>query len=77
MANFFFCLFSVAKLLLDKGANVSAESDTLSTPLHVAAELGNYKMVELLIRYRAIVNVQDDLGQTPLHLAANNGSKKF
>jgi len=43
------------------------------TPLHYAAESGNYSMAEKLIGYGADVNSRDVEGLTPLHIACRKG----
>jgi ankyrin repeat protein len=63
----------VAKLLIDKGANIAARDPNGCTPLHKAAEWGNDNLVRLLVEHGADVNSTDDGGNSPLHLAANHG----
>lgn len=43
------------------------------TPLHLAVELGNQKLIEFLIQNQADINYQDNNGNTPLHLAIQAG----
>jgi ankyrin repeat protein len=43
------------------------------TPLHVASELGNMDLVQLLLDSGANVTVTNANGQTPLHLACAKG----
>lgn len=43
----------VAKLLLDRGANIDIIDDEGLTPLHVAAKYGQTKMVKLLVKRNA------------------------
>ncbi len=57
---------SSLKLLLDKGADPLVCNDADSSPLHVAANLGNLEEVKLLLKAGAKVKVRDDRGETPL-----------
>ncbi|CAM4973559.1 unnamed protein product [Rotaria socialis] len=58
--------FSVAKWLLEHGANVNIQMKTKpkSTPLHGAKYRGHYLIVELLLEYGADVNIKNDFGTT-------------
>ncbi|XP_057863598.2 uncharacterized protein LOC131071677 isoform X2 [Cryptomeria japonica] len=66
-------------------SQVFLKDDRETTPLHLAAERGNLKMVEKLLSDRAIsrkkrinyVGAPDVLGQTALHKAAGGGHKKI
>ncbi|XP_057844514.1 uncharacterized protein LOC131053903 isoform X2 [Cryptomeria japonica] len=69
-----------------QGTNpVFLKDDSQTTPLHVAAEKGNTKMVEKLLSKRVIsgqernkyVGAKDVLDQTALHKAASGGHKKI
>ena len=75
----------IARLLLEHGANVNAQENTHSTPLHLAAQYGRVEVLHVLLEHVAIpgtvddesksafheyVNVQDEDGNTPLHLAS-------
>ncbi len=54
---------------------VCAKSINGCTPLHVAAEQGQLRAVEVLIgRNQSLVNMQDTAGLTPLAYAATNGN---
>lgn len=62
------------KLLIDHGANVAAQDETHSTPLHLAAFWCNIEAVRLLIEHGADVTAQDGHHRTPLHLALSRVS---
>ena len=57
------------RLLIDHGANVAAQDETHSTPLHLAAFWCNVPAVQLLIEHGDDVLAQDGNNRTPLHLA--------
>ncbi|HSX25424.1 MAG TPA: ankyrin repeat domain-containing protein [Chlamydiales bacterium] len=62
----------VVAFLLDNGARVDLADNGGETPLHVAAEHFNTRMVRLLLKYNPPINAQDNKGQTPLHLTVRN-----
>lgn len=69
----------LVKLLIDKGANITATTPQGWTPLALSAKGGYVKVVQLLLdataswNMRERVNHQDNDGLTPLHWAAQNG----
>ena len=66
---------TVAKLLLDKGADVNAIDSQRCTPLHVAImQRKGEDFVGLLIDYGADVDAIDGSGMTPLLIAENKGN---
>ncbi len=67
-------LVDVAKMLLDKGADVKALDVAGLTPLHLAATAGSAPMVSLLLAAGAPVNARAANGATPLIAAAMSGS---
>lgn len=74
----------IAKLLIDKGANVNATGDigyfVGSTPLHGAAHSGHVEMIKLLLDQGAKVNASSPrgsfVGYTALHAAAEAGQEE-
>jgi Ankyrin repeats (3 copies) len=65
----------IVSFLITAGANVNAVTQRRITPLHVAAQKGNGKIIQLLVEAGANVNVCSGVGCTPLHEAAANGQK--
>ncbi|MCQ2574858.1 MAG: ankyrin repeat domain-containing protein [Alphaproteobacteria bacterium] len=60
----------IAKLLIEKGANVKIKDSTGLAPLHIAVMNDyccNNDIVELLISHGADVNAKDNSKNTPLH----------
>jgi Ankyrin repeats (3 copies) len=66
----------IAKLLLDRGANIDARDFLGATPLQYASLHGQKSVVELLTTRGATVNAQSSFGKTALHLAAAAGNKE-
>jgi ankyrin repeat protein len=62
--------YEMVKLLLEKGANVSARNSKGTTPLHNAVLMNHMSIVELLLAKGADINAVADDGNTPLHWAA-------
>ncbi len=70
-----------SRLLLDAGADVNSDSNSLKTPLHQAAVAhqnmvllpSNVDLMALLIEAGADVDAQDSKGRTPLFLACQGG----
>lgn len=59
---------SIVNLLIEKGANVHAESERVGdTPLHMAAVFGHEKVAEILVRNGANIDVLNRNRHTPLH----------
>ncbi len=59
------------KLLLDHGADPNIKNINMQTPLHIAANIGNFSSVSILLKYGADANIQDEDGATPLYLCVN------
>ena len=66
----------VARLLLERGADVNARTEQGNhdleggTPLHTAADYGRVEVVRVLLEHGANVGAEDNKGRTPLHDAA-------
>ena len=59
----------------DKGEDVDQSDKTGNTSLHLAAEKGFTKMVELLLKFGANKNaINQSPGWSPLHFAAYEGT---
>ncbi|MHC4540014.1 MAG: ankyrin repeat domain-containing protein [Planctomycetota bacterium] len=63
----------IVKLLLSRGAQVSATRKDGEMPLHLAARGGYENLVRLVLESGANVNARDHSGYTPLHCAAEKG----
>ncbi|KAJ5623222.1 hypothetical protein N7490_011827 [Penicillium lividum] len=63
----------VARLLIEKGANINADDGIGRTPLHLASEKGHELVARLLMEKGANLNTIDKYRQTPLYQASANG----
>ncbi len=61
-------VINTVQFLLEHGADVNARRDDLWTPLHLAVNIGEPKVVQMLLEHQADVNSRNDEGQAPLHL---------
>lgn len=64
---------NIAKLLLEKGANVNFQARHNITPLHVSAKWGRANMCTLLLAHGAVIDCRTRDLLTPLHCAARSG----
>jgi ankyrin repeat protein len=62
------------RFLLDHGADVEAEDNGHSTPLHVISKYGNVEATRLLLERGAHVDALDKDHSTPLHVASSHGN---
>lgn len=67
----------LAKLLLEKGANIDAVDDCGNTSLHWAAKSSDSGVTEFLLDNGANVNARNDFGETPLHDAIQRVTLKL
>ena len=69
-------MVDVVRQLIDHGADVAAQDETKSTPLHLAAFSASVEIVQMLIERGANVVAQDGSNVTPLHCASSTVSSK-
>lgn len=68
----------IVKALLEKGAKPDKVRDTnMTTPLQIAAEIGNVEIVKALLDADADVYVRNNHDKTPLELAEYEGHKEI
>ena len=65
----------VAQLLLKYGAQVNAQGNDHSTPLHVAAQYGRIEVVHVLLMHGVDISAEDDRGRTASQVALDNRQK--
>jgi len=63
----------VACLLLDCGADVTAQDKRMWTPLHRASAEGHADLIRILFKRGGDVKALDNFGSTPLHWASHRG----
>jgi len=59
----------VARVLLECGADVTAQNNDDQTALHVASREGHLQVVRTLLEHGASTTARDKAGSTPLRLA--------
>lgn len=68
---------ATTQLLVDAGADLEVEESSFgATSLYMAAQEGNYEVVEVLVRAGARVDHQLTDGETPLYVAATRGQAR-
>ena len=58
------------RFLLEHDADVNAQQDDLSTPLHLAAAEGKFEVAQMLLERRVDVDSRNNDDETPLHLVS-------
>jgi ankyrin repeat protein len=70
--------YDILKLLIDRGVDVDAvRNEKNNTALHLAANFGHSKVVELLVESGADTNLKNYYGYTPLILAISEDIKEM
>ncbi len=63
----------VARMLVEQGADVTAQDNGGKTPLHVASKKGHVEVARFLVVHGANPTALDGNGSTPLHVASKKG----
>ena len=63
----------VARMLVEHGADVAAQTEHGVTPLHAASAMGQVEVARMLVERGADVATQNKYGETSLHAASQNG----
>ncbi|KAH9016187.1 ankyrin repeat-containing domain protein [Lactarius pseudohatsudake] len=61
--------------LLERGADVNAQTKDHETPLHLASRLRLHEMARFLLKHGADVNAKNCEGKSPLELASGRKGK--
>ena len=64
---------SIAKMLIEAGAEVNVLQASRTSPLHLAAQNGNIDLIVLLLENGARVDIKNDMGRTASDLAGEKG----
>ncbi|KAF8417598.1 hypothetical protein EV426DRAFT_578107 [Tirmania nivea] len=67
----------IAKLLIERGADIAAAGRGGNTPLHSASSNGHQEVAKLLIERGADIAAAGRGGDTPLHSASSNGHQEI
>lgn len=68
--------FAEVKEKLSRGENPNERNEAGSCLLHVAASMGDVKIMEILIHWGASIDAKDSEGRTPMAIASLNKHKK-
>lgn len=66
---------TIAKLLLEKGADPNVQDDHGIAPVHDAARTGFLDTLQVLVEHGASVNSPDRSGALPIHIAIREGHR--
>ncbi|MFC3196244.1 ankyrin repeat domain-containing protein [Parapedobacter deserti] len=64
---------SIAKMLIEAGAEVNVLQSSRTSPLHLASQNGNIDLIILLLENGALLEIKNDMGKTASDLAAEKG----
>lgn len=64
------------QMALRRGANPNSTDPGGSTPLHVAALVGQVTIINMLLAQKSSIDIVNKDGRTPLHCAAHGGNAK-
>ena len=68
--------YALCEKFITEGIDISTKDSEGNFPLHVAAEVNDVDIINLLIENKVDVNARNNAQQTALHLAAQNGCKE-
>ena len=70
-------LENVIYSILTNPSKVNLKNNDDSSPLHIAANSGNFPICHFLLNHGANPNIQNKINRTPLHWASKNGSNNI
>ena len=68
--------YKLCEKLITENINIANKDRDGNFPLHVAAEVNDVDILNILIKSQADINARNNAQQTALHLAAQNGCKE-
>ena len=67
---------NLARLLLQKGANIDLKDNCGDTSLHIAVKTGSEEMVKMLLYWEADTEIKNTHGRTPIQTASLRGKNE-
>ncbi|MBA4366681.1 MAG: hypothetical protein C0403_03485 [Desulfobacterium sp.] len=67
---------NMAKMLINRGADLNRKDDYARTPLHKAFSIGRFAMAELLLEKKVNEKIKDHEGQTAFDMAVASGHEE-